>query len=254
MSKTIDLNSDLGESFGAYTIGMDEEVLGVVTSANVACGYHAGDHNVMARTVRTCREKEVGVGAHPGLPDLIGFGRRKMDVDPDDVYHFVAYQIGALEAFCKIEGIRMQHVKPHGALYNIAGKDLRIAEAIAQAVHDASPEAVLFGLAGSELLRAGDNCGLKTASEVFADRTYQGDGSLTPRSEANAMISDSKKAVEQVLRMINDGETEAVDGTVIPIEADTICVHGDGPKAVEFVRLLRRRLEDEGILIQRVGV
>lgn len=253
MSRTIDLNSDLGESFGAYKIGMDEEVLNVVTSANVACGYHGGDPNVMARTVQWCKEKQVGIGAHPGLPDLIGFGRRPMQVDPEDVYHFVAYQIAALQGFCKIHDVPMNHVKAHGALYNMAAKDARLAEAIAKAVHDLDSNLILFGLAGSQWVKAGEKAGLTTASEVFADRTYQPDGSLTPRGQKNAMISDPQQAVEQVLRMVNDGEVVAVDGTVVPIQADTVCVHGDGPKALDFVRELRRQLSEEGITIQRVG-
>lgn len=252
MNRTIDLNSDLGESFGVYKLGMDEEILDVVTSANIACGYHAGDPNVMARTVGLCKDNQVGIGAHPGLPDLIGFGRRPMEVNPDDVYHFVAYQIGALQGFCKIYGIPLQHVKAHGALYNMAAKDSRIADAIAKAVYDLDPKLILFGLAGSELVRAGETIGLMTASEVFADRTYQPDGSLTPRGQENAMISNPQDAVDQVLRMIREGEVSAVDGTVVPIQADTVCVHGDGPKALEFVRELRLRLTEEGITIKRM--
>lgn len=251
--KIIDLNSDLGESFGAYTMGQDDEVLDVVTSANVACGFHAGDYNVMYNTVKMAKEKRVGIGAHPGLPDLIGFGRRLMQVDPEDVYHFTAYQIGALQAFCKIHDVPMRHVKAHGALYNMAAKDPQIADAIARAVRDLNAQLVLFGLSGSELIRAGKNFGLQTASEVFADRTYQPDGSLTVRTERNAMMTDIEGAVKQGMRMVIEGKVSAVDGTDVDIEADTICVHGDGPHALSFVKQLRNRLAGEGILIQSVG-
>lgn len=253
-NKTIDMNSDLGESFGAYTIGNDEQVLDVVTSANIACGYHAGDHNVMYKTVKMAKERQVGIGAHPGLPDLIGFGRRPMLLmDPEDVYHFTSYQIGALQAFCKIHDVPMRHVKPHGALFNMAAKDAQIADAIARAVRDLDSNLVLFGLSGGELIRAGEKHGLQTASEVFADRTYQPDGTLTDRTEENAMITDSGKAVEQVLQMVLEGKVTAVDGTDVPIQADTVCVHGDGPHALEFVKQLRSRLTNEGIAIRRVG-
>lgn len=251
--KRIDLNSDLGESFGAYTIGMDDQVLDVVTSANIACGFHAGDHNVMDQTVKMAKENGVGIGAHPGLPDLIGFGRRPMEVDPEDVYRLVIYQIGALQGFCNVHGVSMQHVKAHGALYNMAVKDASIAEAIAKAVHDLDSNVILFGLSGSQLIKAGRKFDLNTASEVFADRTYQPDGSLTSRTESNAMITDTEKSVQQALRMIFDGEVVAVDGSKISIEADTICVHGDGPHAVEFVRELRKRLNQEGVTIRRIG-
>ena len=250
---SVDLNSDLGESFGVYSVGMDEEVLSVVTSANVACGFHAGDANVMAKTVRLCKEKGVAVGAHPGLPDLIGFGRRYMKVDPDEVYRFVAYQIGALQAFCYIEEVEMHHVKPHGALYNMAAKEKAIAEAIAGAVKDVNPNFILYGLAESELIKAAEEIALPYASEVFADRTYQPDGSLTPRSWENAMINDPIAAEEQVMKMVNEGKVMAADGSFVPIKADTVCVHGDGPKAIEFATTLRRRLTKEGIQIKRAG-
>lgn len=176
----IDLNCDLGESYGAYKLGVDEEMLGRITSANVACGFHAGDPGVMRRTVQMALKHGVAVGAHPGLPDLIGFGRRNMDISPREAYDMVVYQIGALAAFVQSEGGRMQHVKPHGALYNMAAKSKELSEAIAEAVYKVDPELILFGLSGSELVRAGERIGLKTANEVFSDRTYQQDGSLTP--------------------------------------------------------------------------
>lgn len=249
----IDLNSDIGESFGAYTIGLDEEVLKVVTSANIACGYHAGDHNTMFDTVKTAKANGVGIGAHPGLPDLLGFGRRAIQVDPEDVYHFVTYQIGALKGFCRVHDVEMNHVKAHGALYNMAATDEAIADAIAKAVKHVDSTLVLFGLSGSELIRAGQNHGLVTASEVFADRTYQPNGTLTPRTDEKAMITDPDQAVKQVLHMIYDKRVMAVDGTAVDIDADTVCVHGDNPHALKFVKQLRERLANEGIEIRRVG-
>lgn len=252
--KTIDLNSDLGESFGAYTIGNDHEVLKYISSANIACGFHAGDHNVMLETVKTAAELGVGIGAHPGFPDLAGFGRREMKLSPKEVYNLVVYQVGAIQGAAKACGTYVQHVKPHGALYNMASKDSDIAEAIATAVHAVDSKLVLFGLAGSELVRAGEKVGLSVAQEVFSDRTYQADGTLTPRSQANAMIHDVTVAVDRVIRMIKEGKVTAVDGTDIAIQADTICVHGDEPEALQFVQHLRERLQAEQITIQNFGV
>nr|WP_318539721.1 5-oxoprolinase subunit PxpA [Terribacillus saccharophilus] len=252
--KTIDLNSDLGESFGAYTIGNDQEVLKYISSANIACGFHAGDHNVMLETVKTAAELGVGIGAHPGFPDLAGFGRREMKLSPKEIYNLVVYQVGAIQGAAKACGTYVQHVKPHGALYNMASKDSAIAEAIATAVHAVDSKLVLFGLAGSELVRAGEKVGLSVAQEVFSDRTYQADGTLTPRSQANAMIHDVKVAVDRVIRMIKEGKVTAVDGTDINIQADTICVHGDEPEALQFVQQLRERLQAEQITVQNFGV
>ncbi|KHF39090.1 5-oxoprolinase subunit PxpA [Halalkalibacter okhensis] len=250
--KSVDLNCDLGESFGAYKIGQDEEVLNFVTSANVACGFHAGDHNVMAKTVKMAAAKGVKIGAHPGFPDLLGFGRRLIETNPEDIYHFVVYQISALKGFCDIEGVRMQHVKPHGALFNAAATDQTVAFAIAKAVYDVDPNLVLFGLSRSELTKAGVNVGLTVANEVFADRTYQANGTLTPRAHEHALIHDVRLAIEQVLMMIKTGTVKAVDGTIVPIEADTICVHGDSEKALEFIQELRRTLKAEGILASSI--
>lgn len=250
MEMKIDLNSDLGESFGAYTIGRDEEVLSYVSSANVACGFHAGDPTVMFHTVRLAKERGVSIGAHPGLPDLMGFGRRKMAISPEDAYTMVVYQVGALMAMAHAEGVKLVHVKPHGALYNMAAKDSSLAEAIAKAVHDVDEGLVLYGLAGSEIINAGEKEGLMTGSEVFADRTYQPDGSLTPRGQAGAMITDEEKSLAQVLSMVKDGKVTALDGTVISVKAETICVHGDGPKALAFTKKIRETLEKEGIAIE----
>lgn len=249
----IDLNCDLGESFGSFKVGQDEKVLDLITSANIACGYHAGDHNVMARTVELCVEKNVAIGAHPGFNDLFGFGRRNIQASPNDIYNSVVYQVHALSGFCKIKGGKMQHVKPHGALFNMASVNKQLAEAIAEAVYDTDPTLILFGLSGSELIRAGEKLGLTVANEVFADRTYLPDGTLTPRTEPNALIKDVDEACERVVTTVKEGVTTAVDGTIIPLQADTICVHGDEPSALLFVQKLRLALLDERILIQKVG-
>ncbi|MED1599839.1 5-oxoprolinase subunit PxpA [Alkalihalophilus marmarensis] len=248
----VDLNCDLGESFGAYKIGQDEFILDHISSANVACGYHAGDHNVMAQTVKVAKERGVSIGAHPGFQDLIGFGRRQIQTSPEDIYHFVIYQINALKGFCHLNNVSMKHVKPHGALFNMAAKDPVMAKAIAQAVHDTDPSLVLFGLSGSELTKAGEELGLTVANEVFADRTYQPDGSLTPRTEANALIHDTNAAVEQVLQMVKEGTVTAVDGSIVKIKADTVCIHGDGENALSFAQTLREVLTNEGVTIAPV--
>jgi 5-oxoprolinase (ATP-hydrolysing) subunit A len=249
--KTIDLNSDLGESYGAFTIGNDKEVLKYISSANIACGYHAGDHNVMFETVSLAKKYGVQIGAHPGLPDLAGFGRREMILSPREIYHLVIYQIGSLAAVCKVNGISLVHVKPHGALYNMAAKNPEIAQAIAEAVSDYDLSLVLYALAGSELVKAGEEKGLVVAQEVFADRTYQPDGTLTSRLKENALIHDTKVAIKRVIRMINEGTVEAEDGTDLLIKADTICVHGDSPQALDFVTELRKALSQENISIRK---
>lgn len=250
----IDLNCDMGESFGTYTIGADEHLLEHITSANIACGSHAGDPHVMDKTVGLAKKYHVAVGAHPGFPDIAGFGRRMIDFSPDEIYRFVVYQIGALQAFCYIHDVKMQHVKPHGALYNLAVYDLQAADAIARAVYDLDSNLILYGLAGSELLAAGRDRGLTVASEVFVDRTYQPDGSLTPRKQEDALIEDVDVAVKQVDRMVRDGVVEAVNGELVRIEADTVCVHGDSVHAVRFVKKLREALDTRGVEVVRFGV
>jgi 5-oxoprolinase (ATP-hydrolysing) subunit A len=248
--KLIDLNADLGESFGAFKVGNDREILQYISSSNIACGYHAGDHNVMFETVRLAKKYGVRIGAHPGLPDLAGFGRREMQLSAQEIYHLVVYQIGALAAVCKACGTGLSHVKPHGALYNMAVRNKELAGAIAQAVADVDSALVLYGLAGSEIVNAGKNAGLLVAQEVFADRTYQDDGSLTSRQENNAMIHDSDVAVKRVITMIKEGKVATVNGADIDIQADTICVHGDSPKALEFVQNLRTALQKTDITIR----
>ena len=253
MTKTIDLNCDMGESFGAWTMGQDDAVLAHVSSANIACGFHAGDPNVMHRTVKAAFERGVSVGAHPSLPDLEGFGRRVMRVTPDEVYALMVYQTGALAGFCRALGGKLSHVKAHGALYNMAAQDAGLAAAIASAVRDFDPALVLFGLAGSEVIRAGRAAGLSVANEVFADRSYQPDGTLTPRNRPNAMIGDVHASLQQVERMLREGRVRATDGTDVAIEADTICIHGDEPRAAEFARELRALLDRLGVGVRAPG-
>lgn len=248
-----DLNCDMGESFGAYQMGNDEEILNFVTSANIACGYHAGDPATMRRTVKLAMEKGVGIGAHPGLPDLVGFGRRNMEISPQEAYDMVVYQIGALQAFVKAEGGIMRHVKPHGALYNMAAKSPTLSIAIAEAVYKVDPELILFGLSGSELVKAGESIGLQTAHEVFADRTYQQDGSLTPRRQSDALLTDHDQAVQQVVRMIKEGKVKSQQGVDVPIKADTICIHGDGTYALLFARHIREQLLSSDVVVMGVG-
>jgi UPF0271 protein len=251
--KTVDLNADLGESFGIYRLGRDDEVVRWVSSVNIACGFHAGDPSVMRRTVEMAKAAGAAVGAHPGLPDREGFGRRWLDVTPQEAYDLVVYQIGALAAFATARGTRVRHVKPHGALYNRAAVDDALAEAVAAAVRDADPALTLFALSGSRLAAAGERLGLRVAHEVFADRTYQPDGTLTPRRQPNALITDEGFAIAQVRQMVLKGRVRAVDGTMISIRADTVCLHGDGPHAVAFARRLRETLEADGVQVQAPG-
>ncbi|MBB6443592.1 LamB/YcsF family protein [Bacillus benzoevorans] len=249
----IDLNCDLGESFGAYKMGCDEKILDFVTSANIACGFHAGDPATMRKTVKMALERNVGIGAHPGLQDLTGFGRREMQISAQEAYDIVIYQIGALYGFVNAEGGRIQHVKPHGAFYNMAAKNPALAEAIAEAVYKIDPEMILFGLAGSELIAAGQKAGLHTASEVFSDRTYQRDGTLTPRREENALITDHQAALNQVIRMVKEGKVLSLQGDDLSITADTICIHGDGAKALEFAEYITASLLEAGINIAKIS-
>ncbi|KAA0562517.1 5-oxoprolinase subunit PxpA [Bacillus sp. CH30_1T] len=238
----IDLNCDLGESFGTYTIGQDEEMMKFVSSVNVACGFHAGDPLVMKQTVTNALSHNLKIGAHPGLPDLQGFGRRMIQVTPEEAYALVQYQIGALLAFIKAQGGKLSHVKPHGALYNMAAKDSNLAASIAKAVYDVDPGLTLFGLSQSELTKAGEEIGLHVAHEVFADRTYQSDGSLTPRSLPNAVLHDENEVEKQVLRMVEKQEVVSTDGEVLSIKADTICLHGDNTAALNLAKRLYEKL------------
>jgi len=245
----VDINCDMGESFGAYTIGADADVLPHITSANIACGFHGGDPTVMRTTIAAASALGVAVGAHPGLQDLIGFGRRVMQVTPQEAYDLVVYQIGALLGFCRADGIAMQHVKPHGALYNMAVAQVALADAIARAVHDVDAELILYGLPGSHLLAAAARVGIPTASEVFADRNYLHDGTLVPRSRPDAMVHDVNEAIRRAVRMVKEGVVTDVEGEDIEIRADTICVHGDGPHAAEIARGLKEGLLEAGVAV-----
>ena len=238
---SIDLNGDLGESFGAYTIGMDAEILPYVTSANIACGFHAGDPSVMQKSVLLCKKYGVQVGAHPGLPDLQGFGRRRMAISPAEAEVDVMYQIGALKAFCDAAGVPLHHVKPHGALYNMAARAPVLAAALCRAVQ--------LALSGSEMVKAANAIGLPVASEVFADRGYQADGSLVPRGAPGAMIEDEDTAIARVLQMAAQGTVQADDVSTVTLQADSVCVHGDGPKALAFVQKISAALLAAGTAV-----
>lgn len=246
----VDLNCDLGESFGSYTLGLDQEILPFVTSVNIACGFHAGDPAVMHKTVELALKNNVAIGAHPGLPDLNGFGRRVMDITAREAYDMVLYQVGALQAFVKAAGGILRHVKPHGALYNMAAKNSFLAEGIAEAIYKLEPELILFGLSGSEIIKAGERIGLRTASEVFADRTYQSDGSLTSRQQVNAFITNEQDSIEQVLGMVTTGSVLSRQGSLVNLKADTICIHGDGAKAVLFAKKIKESLRSKGVIVQ----
>ncbi len=249
-----DLNADLGESFGRYRLGLDDQILPVISSSNIACGFHASDPVVMEKTVRMAAEAGTAVGAHPGFPDLMGFGRRNMAVTPAEARAYVLYQLGALDAFLRPAGIRMRHVKPHGALYNMAAVDESLARAICGAIRDFDPKLKLMGLSGSKLISAAEEAGLEPISEVFADRAYEEDGTLVSRKKPGAVITDEREAIRRVLRMVTEGKVTAITGKTIEIRADSICVHGDGEKAVLIARMIREELEKNGVKVRPAGV
>ena len=253
MGMELDLNCDMGESYGAWTMGHDAAILDYVTSANIACGFHAGDPSTMRETVALASARGVAIGAHPSLPDLPGFGRRAMAVTPREVYDLVVYQIGAIAAFAKAAGTRVSHYKAHGALSNMAAKDPALAEAITQAARDVDSTLVSYAIAESELARAAERLGVPCASEVFADRSYQDDAMLTPRAQPGAMIEDIEASIAQVKGMVLRSEVTAVSGRRVRVRADTLCVHGDQPGALAFVRRIRAELEREGIAIRAPG-
>jgi len=246
----IDLNCDMGEAFGNYPMPNDEILFDSITSANIACGFHAGDPEVMQHTVFMAIKKGVAIGAHPGLPDLQGFGRREIKISANEAYQMTLYQIGALYGFVKAAHGKLHHVKAHGALYNMAAKDANLAKAIVEAVHDFDPNLILYALAGSEMISAAKKIGTTTASEVFADRTYQDDGSLTPRTQANALITEEQLAIDQVMLMVQRQKVISVNKKTVPLKAETLCLHGDGAHAVEFAKLINTKLKSEGISIQ----
>ncbi len=245
----VDLNSDLGESFGRYTLGMDDKVIPLISSANVACGYHASDPVVMAKTIAMAKEAGIQVGAHPGYPDLMGFGRRNMNVSPAEAKAYVLYQLGALDAFCRANGMKLQHVKPHGAFYNMAAKDYSLAKAICEGIAAYDRDLIVLALSGGELAHAAADMGLRTAQEVFADRAYEEDGTLVDRRKDGAMVTDEDIAIARVVRMVKESKVTAITGRDIDIRADSICVHGDGAKALAFVEKIRARLTEEGVTI-----
>jgi UPF0271 protein len=249
----VDLNADVGESFGAWKLGHDAELMTHITSANVACGFHAGDPGVMRATVALARDHGVAVGAHPGFPDLAGFGRRELQVAPRDVEDFVVYQVGALAGIAAAQGVRLQHVKPHGALFNMAVRDAGLADAIARATALIDREMILFGLPASELIAAGRRAGLRTACEVFADRAYAADGTLVPRQREGAVITDPDTVLARVVRMVREKSVEAIDGTRVPLDVETICVHGDTPGAADLAARIHRALSEAGIEVVAVG-
>ena len=251
MNLRIDLNSDMGESFGAWKMGNDEAVLPFVTSANIACGFHGGDPATMRKTVAAALRHGVALGAHPGLPDLQGFGRRNMAITDQEAYDMMVVQIGALAAVAASQGAELRHVKAHGQLYNMAVKDEGLSRALAQAVHDVDSDLVFFGLAGSTMLPIAEKIGLNVASEVFGDRHYMPDGTLCPRNHPAAMIEDVSESIRQVLQMVKQGTVTAMDGTLVRVRADTLCIHGDQPGAAAFARAIRDALVAEGV---HVGV
>lgn len=248
----IDLNSDVGESFGNYKLGMDEDIIPLISSANIACGFHAGDPSVMRRCIAIARESGVAIGAHPGYPDLIGFGRRNMDVSLEEIKDYVTYQVGAIQAFAIAQGMKLQHVKPHGALYTMAVQNPEIWDAVAQAIAELDKNLILFVLAGSnrsDLEAIGVKHGIRIGFEFFGDRAYNSDGSLVSRKEPGAVVHDHEMVAEKVLKMVQDGKVVCRDGSEIDMAADTICVHGDNPSALALVKNIRQALVNSGVEI-----
>jgi 5-oxoprolinase (ATP-hydrolysing) subunit A len=244
---TIDLNADLGEGFGVWRLGDDDAMLDVVTSANVACGFHAGDPAGLVRTCRSAAQRGVRIGAQVGYRDLAGFGRRYIDITAEDLFADVVYQLGALQALAHTAGSTVSYVKPHGALYNTIVTDSGQATAVAEAVHAVNPELPVLGLAGSEFFTAAERLGLRTVPEAFADRAYRTDGHLVPRREPGAVLHDVDQIAERVMAMIDTGQVTAIDGSSVAISAESVCVHGDSPGAVQIASTLRSRLESKGI-------
>jgi 5-oxoprolinase (ATP-hydrolysing) subunit A len=252
----IDLNSDVGESFGRYKLGLDEEVIPLISSANIACGFHAGDPAVMRHTISIAKQHGVAPGAHPGFPDLLGFGRRNMDLSLEEIKDYVTYQVGALQAFATTQGLTLQHVKPHGALYTMAFTAIRMWEPTIEALAEFDKDLILVVFAGQnrqELADMGSHYGIRIAFEFFADRAYNPDGSLVSRKEPGALIHDQQTAAERVLKMVTEGKVVSKDGKELELHADTICVHGDNPKAVALVKTVREKLIASKIDIAPMG-
>lgn len=251
MNRIIDINCEIGEGFGTYRLGLDEEIVPHISSANIACGFHAGDPVYMRRTVRLAEAAKVSIGAHPGLPDLMGFGRREMMVSYDEARDYVTYQIGALQAFTAAK--KLQHVKPHGALYNMGLRNEELARAVAQGVRELDPELILVGMAGSAWIRAGQEAGLRVAREAFADRAVNPDGTLVPRDHPGAVINDVEEVTARVLSIVTEGTVNATSGERVEMIADTICLHCDTPGAADLARTLRQSLEAAGVTIAPMG-
>jgi len=245
----IDLNSDLGESYGSYKIGCDEEVLKYISSANIACGWHGGDPVVIEKTVKLAKKNNVAIGAHPSYPDLMGFGRRKMVLQTDEIKAYTKYQVGAFWAFAKSNGLEITHVKPHGAMYNDAAADYKVARSIAEAVFEIDTDIALMALANSQMIKAANDVGLRAISEVFADRAYEDDGSLVSRDKPESVIHDDNICIQRILQMIREGAVHAASGKLIYVKPDSICVHGDNPSALLFVQKITETLKIEGIEI-----
>ena len=245
---SVDLNSDIGEGFGAYTMGDDNEILKYITAAQVACGWHAGDPMIMDKVVRTAAERGVAVGAHPSFPDLMGFGRRKMNISFEEAKNYVKYQVGALSAFTKTYGVKIHHLAPHGAMGNMCQDDRELARAICEAVYEIDPEIIIYYCAGAVLGEEAEKMGLRTACEIFADRAYEDDLSLRSRKLPGAMITDEEESIRRCIRMVKEGKVTSYSGKELDIKGDTLCVHGDGPKAIAFVKRIREEFEKEGKL------
>jgi UPF0271 protein len=250
---TIDINSDVGESYGAFRIGADDELFPLISSANVACGFHGGDPRTMERTVTTLAAQGVAIGAHPSFPDLVGFGRRVIAASPDEIRTDLLYQIGALQAFCTVAGVPLRHVKPHGALYNRAAKDRTVAQAIVEAIRSLVPDVLLYAQAGSELEAAARDAGISVAREAFADRAYMSDGTLAPRGLEGAVLTDPAMVAERVIGMIRGQAIPTLDGAPIVVKVETVCIHSDTPTAVPIARALRRALAAAGITVQALA-
>lgn len=252
INKTIDLNCDMGEAFSGWPMGNDNVLMELISSANIACGFHSGDATIMRKTSQMAIKYSVAIGAHPAFPDLQGFGRRNMQLSNQEIYDICVYQIGAMFGTVKALGGKLHHVKPHGALYNMAAKDAALAKAIAEATKAIDPDLIFYGLSGSFLISEAEKIGLRTASEVFADRTYQNDGTLTPRTQSNALIESTQEAVNQVIMMIEKQCVISTDGKEVPLKADTVCIHGDGNHAVQFAEELRNTLLNRNIFIETI--
>lgn len=250
----IDLNSDLGESFGNYTLADDSALLSKISSANIACGWHAGDPLVMAKTVALAKQSGVSIGAHPGFNDLMGFGRREMAVSPKEFKAYIQYQIGALNAFTSAEGVTLRHVKLHGAMYNMAAVRPDLAEALAEAVYDVNPGLIVLGLAGSAMITKAQSLGLQTAEEVFADRAYNPDGTLVSRNLPGAVIHDSQEAAQRVVTMVKEGKVKAHSGEWVEMNAQSVCVHGDNSAALALIEEIRRALAASNVSVKAMGV